>query len=255
MILSLPTKVAQGYKSASQKARVMTEAWALTNMYCPACISNRLKGTPTGTEAIDFVCPRCDSNFQLKAMSKTIGRKILDAGYDAMMRAMLEDRLPNFVLLSYCRHTLAVNDLVLIPRFCLGSSAIEARKPLRSTARRAGWVGCNIVLDLVPPEGRIRVVRSGIVVPRTSVRKAFQRVKPLGEVSSKKRGWTLDVLTSLRSLEKQEFTLGEVYSFEDILARRHPENRHVRAKIRQQLQMLRDLGYLRFIERGRYAWV
>jgi len=29
-------------------------------------------------------------------------------------------------------------------------------------------------------------------------------------------------------------------------------NRHVRAKIRQQLQILRDLGSLHFLGRGRY---
>jgi type II restriction enzyme len=30
----------------------------------------------------------------------------------------------------------------------------------------------------------------------------------------------------------------------------HPDNRHVRDKIRQQLQVLRDLGFLLHVERG-----
>ncbi|MGD0253732.1 MAG: hypothetical protein ABSC01_13675 [Verrucomicrobiota bacterium] len=34
------------------------------------------------------------------------------------------------------------------------------------------------------------------------------------------------------------------------LERLHPDNRHVRDKIRQQLQVLRDLGLLLHIERG-----
>ena len=140
MILNLPTSVAEGYKSASQKARVITEAWALENMYCPACVSDGLDDMPRGTEAVDFVCPRCSCGFQLKAMSKPIGRRIVDAAYDAMIRAILGNRLPHFLLLSYDFDAAVVNDLVLIPSFCLPPSAIEKRRPLAVTARRAGWV-------------------------------------------------------------------------------------------------------------------
>lgn len=255
MILNLPTKAAKIYKSASQKARVITEAWTLSNMYCPACTSNNLYRTKAGTEAVDFFCSRCASQFQLKAMSKPIGRKIVDAAYDSMIRAILQDRLPHFLFLSYNNFSLIVRDLLLIPNFCLSESAIERRKPLRDTARRAGWIGCNIVLDLVPPDARIHIVHSGNIISRSSVRKCFNNVQPLKNISSRTRGWTLDVLTSVRSLEKPEFTIDDAYSFEKILSDKHPENRHVRAKIRQQLQILRDLGYLEFVRRGHYRWI
>ncbi len=255
MILNLDTRIADGYKSASQKARVITEAWTLANMYCPACVSNNLIDTKNNTEAVDFICGRCDSIFQLKATSKSIGRKIVDAGYDAMIRAILENRLPHFLILGYNSSNATVNDLLFIPRFCLPPSAIEARKPLSNAARRAGWVGCNIVLDLVPPEGRIPVINSGSIIPKLTVRKNFRTAKPLENISSKKRGWTLDILTALRSLDRSEFTIDDAYSFEEILAQRHPENLHVKAKIRQQLQVLRDLGYLRFAKRGHYRWI
>ncbi|MDT8302173.1 MAG: DpnI domain-containing protein [Sedimentisphaerales bacterium] len=254
MNLNLPVEAAEGYRSASQKARVMTEAWTSSNMYCPACVCNCLSRTKNNTEVVDFFCDRCDSQFQLKATSKLIGRKIVDAAYDGMMRAIMENRLPHLLMLSYDNFKATVNDLLFIPGFCFSASAIEARKPLKPTARRAGWVGCNIVLDLVPPEGRIKIVQSGNIIPKVSVRKNFRNVEPLADFSSKKRGWTLDVLTVLRSLSKREFTIAEAYSFEKILSQRHPENRHVRAKIRQQLQILRDLGYLKFIRPGHYCW-
>lgn len=255
MILNLPAQVARGYKSASQKARVITEAWTLENMYCPACTSTKLDKTTAGTEAVDFFCCRCDSEFQLKAMRTPIGRRIVDAAYKAMIRAISQDRLPHFLFLSYNNLRLIVNDLLLIPSFCLPKSAIERRKPLRSTARRAGWVGCNIVLDSVPPEGRIKVIESGRIVSRSSVRKSFHHVEPLKDMSSRMRGWTLDVLTVLRSLERPEFTTSDAYSFENVLSRNHPQNQNVRAKIRQQLQILRDLGYLQFVRRGHYRWL
>jgi type II restriction enzyme len=45
----------------------------------------------------------------------------------------------------------------------------------------------------------------------------------------------------------------ELYAFEGILSARYPGNRHVRAKIRQQLQVLRDKGYLGFDGDGNYT--
>lgn len=255
MNLNLPIKVAQGYKSASQKARVITEAWTSSNMYCPACVRNYLSQTKSSTEVVDFFCEKCDSQFQLKATSKLIGRKIVDAAYNVMMQAIVENRMPHLLLLSYDNFRATVNDLLLIPGFCFPASAIEKRKPLKPTARRAGWVGCNIVLDSVPPEGRIKIVHSGSIISKVSVRKDFRNVEPLANFSSKERGWTLEVLTVLRSLSKREFTIDEAYSFENVFSQRYPENRHVRAKIRQQLQVLRDLGYLKFVRRGHYRWI
>ncbi|HLD00088.1 MAG TPA: Dam-replacing domain protein, partial [Patescibacteria group bacterium] len=45
------------------------------------------------------------------------------------------------------------------------------------------------------------------------------------------------------------------YVFENELSRLHPDNRHVKDKIRQQLQILRDKDYLEFIARGKYKLI
>jgi type II restriction enzyme len=42
----------------------------------------------------------------------------------------------------------------------------------------------------------------------------------------------------------------DIYAFENELAALHPGNRHIRDKIRQQLQVLRDTGFLSQPERG-----
>ena len=68
------------------------------------------------------------------------------------------------------------------------------------------------------------------------------------------RSWTLDVLESVVSLGKEEFSNDEVYRFEDELQRKHPQNLHVRDKIRQQLQALRDLGLLLHVREGHWKW-
>jgi type II restriction enzyme len=41
-------------------------------------------------------------------------------------------------------------------------------------------------------------------------------------------------------------------AFEGELAAKHPENHNIRAKIRQQLQVFRDLGFIEFLGSGEY---
>lgn len=67
------------------------------------------------------------------------------------------------------------------------------------------------------------------------------------------RGWIADVLACVRRLGKEKFTLPEVYEFESELQMKHPKNRNIRPKIRQQLQVLRDRGIVSFEGRGRYS--
>lgn len=252
MELNLPTAGLARYKSASQRARVGTESWGAENFFCPACESPRLQSAPQGTAAIDYLCPACDSAFQLKSQSKAFGSKIVDAAYSEMKRAIVEDRTPNLYVLHYDLAAWAVRTLILIPRFAFALSAVERRKPLSSTARRAGWVGCNIVLDKIPIHARIPIIQEGNVRPRQAVRDDYERLRPLEKLKVEKRGWTLDVLQVVQSLNKTEFSLSDIYAHAAALARLHPANRHVRDKIRQQLQVLRDLGLLEFLGSGSY---
>jgi type II restriction enzyme len=250
--LHLPTTGLDRYKSASQRARVGTESWGASNFFCPACESPRLQSAPQGTAAIDYSCPVCNSPFQLKSQSKPFGSRIVDAAYSEMKRAILEDRTPNLYVLHYDLAEWSVKTLILIPRFAFALSAVERRKPLSATARRAGWVGCNIILDKIPVHARIPVIREGNVQPRQSVRDAYQRLRPLEKLQVEKRGWTLDVLQVVQSLNKTEFVLSDVYASAGELAKLHPKNAHVRDKIRQQLQVLRDLGLVEFLGAGSY---
>lgn len=66
------------------------------------------------------------------------------------------------------------------------------------------------------------------------------------------KGWLIDIMYILEKIGKKEFTLDEVYRYESELAKIHPGNKHIKEKIRQQLQILRNEGYLDFISRGYY---
>lgn len=251
MRLTLPVPPAR-YTSLPQRARVATELWAASNLYCASCDSDRLRQAAANNPAIDYFCEGCDAPFQLKSQSKPFGRRIVDAAYSEMIRAIHENRTPNLVALHYDPQKWRVRNLFLIPRFAFSESAIECRKPLAPSARRAGWIGCNIRLDLLPPDVRIPLVVDGASCEAREARRMFARVRPLEKLQAKQRGWTLDVLAAIRSLGKDEFSLADAYSLEANLSKLHPENRHVRDKIRQQLQVLRDRGLLRFLAPGRY---
>ncbi len=172
-----------------------------------------------------------------------------------MKAAILRGQTPNLFLLQYTRSDLHVKNVVLIPHFAFTASILERRKPLSPRAERAGWVGCNFLLDYVPPDAQIHVVQNGEAVPAIRVRKKYTRLRPLEELNVEKRGWTLDVLNAVRSLNKADFNLADVYALEDSLARLHPSNSHVRPKTRQQLQVFRDLGLLTFLGDGSYRLV
>ena len=186
MNLQLPTEGIDRYKSASQRARIGTESWGAANFFCPACESPRLRSAAQGTAAIDYFCPSCDSPFQLKSQSKPFGIRIVDAAYSEMKRAILEDRAPNLFVLHYDLDTWAVRTVLLVPHFAFTLSTLEKRPPLAPTARRAGWVGCNILLDRIPMHARISVVSEGSPHSPREVRRSYDRLRPLEKLQAEK---------------------------------------------------------------------
>lgn len=252
MNLQCRVELARAYKAGPQIARVLSEDWCGRELYCAACSSDRLLSSRANTPAIDFVCPQCDQCFQLKGFKTWNQKKIPDAAYDSMLRAIRSDRVPNLLVLQYSASWL-VKNLLLIPSVFFSETVIENRPPLSSKAQRAGWVGCNILLDRIPQDGKIAVVSDGSTVAERQVREEFSRVRKLAEVPPSVRGWTLDVLTTIRKLGKTRFSLQELYKLEPYLQNIHPRNQNVRPKMRQQLQVLRDLGMIEFTSPGNYA--
>jgi type II restriction enzyme len=206
---------------------------------------------PHNSQAIDFRCRGCCATFQLKAGRTWNERKIPDAGYDAMMRALRSDTVPNLLLMQYTADWF-VHNLLIVPSFFFTPAAIEKRKPLGPNARRAGWIGCNILLTAIADVGKIKLVHNGALLDASAVRRQYADVRPLADIGVATRGWTLDVLRLLKRIGKGSFSLSDAYSFAAELSAMHPKNRNVKPKIRQQLQVLRDLGFVRFVERGQY---
>lgn len=245
---------ANRYKSPSQIARVLTEDWAARNLFCVSCNRNKLHIARDNTKVIDFVCDNCSETYQLKSRNQPLGNKVIDAAYAPMIDSIKKNKAPNLYLLHYNPIDYCAENLLVVPRYFLTLSCIEPRNPLSQNARRAGWIGCNIVLRDIPIDGKIPLVRERKIISPAVVRQNFERFRFLSEKRYDVRGWTADVLKTIRELGKKEFTLDEAYSFDKQLQRLHPDNRNIRPKIRQQLQILRDKGILEFKGSGRYQF-
>jgi len=253
MNLSFETALANDYKSPSQRIRVLTEYWVSKQVYCPNCGHMIIDKYENNKPVADFFCSSCKEDYELKSKKEAIGNKVVDGAYRTMIERLKDSNNPNLFLLSYDLHKCEVLNFLVIPKHFFIPVIIEKRKPLSENARRAGWIGCNILLHSIPQTGKIFFVKNREVEPKEKVLSEWQKtffLREEKEISTK--GWLLDIMNCVERLGSREFTLDEVYDFESILSKKHPQNKHIKGKIRQQLQILRDKGYLEFIERGLY---
>lgn len=256
MKLTFEEQLATNYKSPSQKARVLTEQWVDNSIFCPNCGRLDIDKYPNNQPVADFYCSNCREVYELKSKKSAIGKKIVDGAYHTMLTRLTSSNNPNFFLLNYDPSNFEVTNFLVIPKHFFVPAIIEKRKPLAATARRAGWIGCNILLQNIPQTGKIFFVKNKLVEPKEKVLAEWQKtlfLREEKEVSAK--GWLLDTMRSIEKLGMHEFTLDDIYAFENELSKLHPENKHIKNKIRQQLQILRDKGYLDFVSRGYYRLI
>lgn len=60
-------------------------------------------------------------------------------------------------------------------RYSFAPEVVQKRNPLKPTARRAGWVGSNVLIGRLPLDARIYAVRDSEEVPRVRVREERKR--------------------------------------------------------------------------------
>jgi len=249
------TELQNLYKSKSQLIRVLSEKWVKDEIICPNCGESLLK-YENNRPVADFYCNKCSEEFELKSKQNSMGRKIVDGAYSTMMKRLKSANNPNFFFLNYDIESYRVINFTVIPKHFIIPELIEARKPLKLTARRSGWQGCNILLSSIPRSGKIFYFKNKIQRSHKDIMDDWKKTLFLREAKSNSlKGWILDVMNSIDMLNKEEFELKELYKMEKYLQSKHPENKHVKDKIRQQLQFLRDKGYLEFKSAGRYRLI
>jgi type II restriction enzyme len=150
MNLELDVRLGETYKSRSQIARKITEDWGTKNLFCIACPSDLLSTETANTPVRDYTCPRCGAAYQLKSKNGSFGNVVQNSAYHPKMAAIASGRVPHYVFLQYSSASWSVTDLFAIPGHLISAGVIQMRNPLKEGARRAGWVGSNILLGLLP---------------------------------------------------------------------------------------------------------
>lgn len=253
MNLLFNKKLAEGYSNNSQIARVLTEDWVKTNSYCPNCGNFNLDEFSNNRPVADFHCSNCKQEFELKSKkSNKVGKKIVDGAYSTMIERINSENNPNFFFLTYDARNWEVNNFLIIPKHYFVTDIIEKRKPLSPTARRAGWIGCNIDLTKIPDNGRIYLVKNSEIISKEKVYAKWKGTEFLKLKKGSSKGWILDIMNCVDAIKEDTFSLKEMYKFESTLKLKYPNNNYIKDKIRQQLQLLRDKGLIEFKSRGVY---
>ena len=252
MNLNLFSNTSISYESKSQQIRILTEGWVGNHIFCPRC-GNSIMQYENNKPVADFYCQHCIEDYELKSKKDKMGRKIVDGAYSTMIKRLQSASSPNFFFLNYEESTLDIINFLVIPKYFFTPDIIEKRKPLSSTARRAGWVGCNILIDTIPESGKIFYIKNKQSIGKSNIIEKWHKTSFLNDTTDlQSKGWLLEIIKCIEQTNKINFTLMDIYQFEGYLKNKYPDNNNIKAKIRQQLQILRDKKYLEFINRGKY---
>lgn len=251
MNLIFNTKLAKGYSSNSQIARILTENWVKENSYCPCCGEAPLNEFENNRPVADFYCKKCYEEFELKSKNGKLSNTITAGAYSTMIQRINSNQNPNFFFLTYSKNW-SVDNFLIIPKQFFTTEIIIKRKPLADTARRAGWVGCSIDISNIAEAGKVFLIKDAKLIDRDLVETSFKKTLFLRDKSIESKGWILDLMSCVDMIKKDSFSLEDVYKFETKLKLKYPNNNFVKDKIRQQLQILRDKGIIEFTTRGNY---
>lgn len=252
MDLCLDLSLAENYKSNTQKARIFTENWVAYNMFCPQCGHKHISACANNSPVADFSCPSCKNEYELKSKNGKIGAKINDGAYHTMIERITSNNNPHLFVMEYAKPSFTVKNFIFIPNYFFVPDIIEKRKPLAETARRAGWIGCNILLHKIPVQGMVYIINNGILSDKDDILLNINKTRQFETKDIASRGWLMNTLICVNKINTVYFTLTDMYTFEKELHTKHPDNNNIQAKIRQQLQLLRNKGFIEFLGNGKY---
>lgn len=238
------------YKNNSQIIRILSENWVENNIYCPCCGNHKIRKLKNNERVKDFQCDSCGEVYELKSKKGNIGKKINDGAYSTMIERISNNINTDLLIMQYDNN--AVTNFLVVPKFFFTTEIIEKRKPLSANAIRAGWVGCNILYENIPEQGKIQMIYSKNIIDADIVKVEYAKAKRLQIDNLENRSWLFDILECVNKIAKPYFSLKDIYNYSNAFKLNHPYNNNIEAKIRQQLQILRDKSFIIFLGNGNY---
>lgn len=110
-----------------------------------------------------------------------------------------------------------------------------------ATARR--------IIEKIPPSESIKIPKLEFDSPEAQ----YDIIEiPEDIIMASLSGWKQEIFKCAHSIPSPRFSLNDMQEFIPNLQKKYPDNKHIEAKIRQQLQDLRDLGLIEFLGNGEY---
>jgi len=135
------------WKNISRIVGEACELYVLENCLCKRC-DKKLEKCKTNEKSRDLVCTCCQQNYQVKAKKYTKNIKetikLIGAEYNTTMKS-LNDNI-DYIIVLYLENE--VKQILYSNYESINNNSILPRNPLGPTAKRAGWQGCYIKLNI-----------------------------------------------------------------------------------------------------------
>jgi Dam-replacing family len=129
---------------------------------CPRCKRERtLRRLPVNFRCADVICDFCGYLAQVKATERadvgTLPRSLMGAAWEPQNARMAAGiYFPLFIVVTNADRS--DHAVYYLPADLQQPEMFQQRRPLRATARRAGWVGYRLRLDLPGGHQPIRLI-------------------------------------------------------------------------------------------------
>ncbi len=143
------------WKSESRIIGEACEDYVKNKIKCIRCNNNNFEKYKTNEKSKDLICVSCNQKYQIKAKSATHKQvdnikckkqfKTIGGDYSTTLNNINEKI--DYLIILYEKQSYTILNILYITNENINSNCIIPRKPLSSTAKRAGWQGCNILFD------------------------------------------------------------------------------------------------------------
>lgn len=230
-----------------QIIKIITEHWTENNIFCPVC-GNFLEKHKTDKPINDLFCPKCKNDFELKSKHWEIGKKLPAWNYEKAILQM-ETKPMHLFILKYS-DDFTITDFLLVPKYFF-TKDILVKRP-KALKNRPNYFMSDIDFSSIPESWKIYYLKNRTYKTKTEILKDFQKIRFLENEKQSSKWWIFDIMKCIEKLNKKEFSLQEIYTFENHLKEKYPQNNFIKDKIRQQLQFLRNKKFLEFLWNWKY---
>lgn len=143
------------WKNESRIVGEACEEYIKNNINCVRCNNNNFEKCKTNEKSKDLICIGCNQQYQIKA-KKVSQKQIINIKNEKKFKTIggeysttlcnINENI-DYLIILYEKHSYIIKTILYINSENINADCILPRNPLSSTAKRAGWQGCNILFN------------------------------------------------------------------------------------------------------------